>query len=382
MRIIMPTFEEIKWMPPTIYLIQTLAEHGHEVYYITVYPDRYWRDGAFCGRIHNIPLASKDYSLQHRIKYIKGVSGMLMRIDTVVKQVISRKLRRVISSLVDDNSILWIVNEMTVMLAGASFLKGYKYLFTIYELHEKNRLIRIAARNAYKVIVPEYCRAHIMRVKMGLKEVPMVLPNKTEIRMTDNLSQKAIDAIVKLEEFKQRNVLTIIYIGRIDRERPLEGIINAIKDERDYRLFVMGGETTYLSELQHKYPGCFEYIGSFSPPEHVEVAAHAAVGLLIYVGVSEAERLNSLFCAPNKIFEYTGKGLPVIANDIPGLRFQIVPNAIGKLCDFDNAESVISSLRDIKDHYRVFSENARNYYDSMDTETQIIEMVSDVASII
>ena len=41
MKIVMPTFERIEWMPPTITLIQKLSEMGHEVVYITIYPDNY-----------------------------------------------------------------------------------------------------------------------------------------------------------------------------------------------------------------------------------------------------------------------------------------------------------------------------------------------------
>ncbi len=39
----MPTFEKIKWMPPTITLINTLVDLGYDITYITIYPDEYYQ---------------------------------------------------------------------------------------------------------------------------------------------------------------------------------------------------------------------------------------------------------------------------------------------------------------------------------------------------
>ena len=156
MRIIMPTFERIEWMPPTISLIEALADMGHEVVYITIYPDHFFDSRRTDGRIRNVSLWKKDLTLQYRLPYIRGVSGILLRVDNGVKKLVCKRLAKTIDGLMDENSLLWVVNEMTVMLAGSRFLKGRAYAFTVYELHEKNRknrCIENAARMAKVVVV-------------------------------------------------------------------------------------------------------------------------------------------------------------------------------------------------------------------------------------
>ena len=206
MKIIIPTFEKIEWMPPTIYLLEQLADIGHHVVYITIYPDHYFDNRCTNGRIRNVSLYKKNLTLQNRFPYIKGFSGLLFRLDNMVKRLISTKLKRVIDAEMTDDSLLWIVNEMTVMLAGTRFYKGREFIFTIYELHEKKfrlRSVEHAARAAKIVIVPEYCRAHIMQSRYHLQKTPLVLPNKTDIHFLGQcLSGSAQEAVQLLEHHR------------------------------------------------------------------------------------------------------------------------------------------------------------------------------------
>lgn len=371
----MPTFERIEWMPPTIYLIETLADMGHEVVYITVYPDSFFEGRRTDGRVRNVSLCGKDLTLQYRLPRIKGVSGLLWRFDKLVKRLVSIRLGKVIDSEMEKNALLWVVNEMTVMLAGSRFLKGREYAFTIYELHEKNRkgrCIEKAAQMAKTVVVPEYCRAHIMQSRYGLKKTPLVLPNKTEIRIGDApLSQKAQKAVDLLDMRQEQGLTTVLYMGGIAPERPLEPILNAIGKNGKYRLAVMGRESVYLEALQKKYPNQFDYLGAFQPPEHIRVAKHAQIGLLMYVSLNHAQGLNALFCAPNKLYEYTGQGLPVIANDIPGLRFPVEMHNIGCVVDFSSAEAVSAGLEAVRLNYAVYAQNAIEFSKSVDVDAII-----------
>lgn len=63
------------------------------------------------------------------------------------------------------------------------------------------------------------------------------------------------------------------------------------------------------------------HIDSIPAPLHLEITSHATIGVVFY----SDETLNKAFCAPNKIYEYSGFGIPAIANCIPGLI-----NTIGK----------------------------------------------------
>lgn len=372
MRIIIPTFERIEWMPPTIFMIESLAAKGHEIIYITIYPDDFFAKRPRNINIQNVSLCKKDKTLQYRLPYIKGVSGLLLRVDNAVKRMVSRRLRKVIDSLTTEDSLLWVVNEMTVMLAGTKFLKNREYAFTIYELHEKiwkNRRIEKAAQNAKTVVVPEYCRAHIMQSRYHLKKTPIVLPNKTNIHFgNEPLSPEATKAIQRLDACRADKKLPVLYMGGISPERPLEPVLEAIENSNRFRLFVMGRASAYLETLREKYAGKFEYVGAFRPPEHIAVASHASIGLLMYISINQTQGLNALFCAPNKLYEYTGQALPVIANDIPGLRFAIESNKIGKVVDFMDKDAIKNALEKIEQQYDELSCNAKRFFESVDVE--------------
>ena len=377
MRIVAPTFEKIEWMPPTITLFRELASMGHEIVYITIYPDTY-----FAGEehIHNISLKKREINFEKKIKYIRGISGLLFRLDNLIKKSIAhRKLNRAVKKELREGDLLWVVNEMTVLLAGTHFLRGREYFFTCYELHERTfskRNIEKAMRGAKCVIVPEYHRAHIMKSRYRLQKLPIVLPNKSplpnmeEITYTPQMDQ----AISRLKEYREKQITTILYMGGITPERPLEPLLSALNGHEEYRLVLVGRESGYLHYLQNKYPDRFDYLGGFVTPNHLVVARYASIGLIVYISLNRESGLNALFCAPNKIYEYTGLGLPVIANDIPGLKFEVTPNGIGEVVDFDDPTSVIKALNGIKNDYDAYTENAKRYYE----KTDITKIIRDI----
>ena len=369
MRIIMPTFERIEWMPPTIDLLKRLNDMGHEVVCITIFPCDYLKKLQL-KNVRNKYLYKKEISLQRKIKYIKGISGVLFRIDTLIKRYFARRLSKIIKEELHKGGYLWVVNEMTVILAGCKFLKEIKhYTFTIYELHEDtfaNRNIRRAAQSAEIVVVPEYCRAHIMKCRYHLKKLPIILPNKSEIvPYKGNLPETAKNAIEVIKRKKAEGKKIILYMGGIGPERPLDGVVSALDESDRYIFAIIGRQSEYLNHIRAK-SNSFLYLGAYDPPVHLEVARYADIGVLNYVSLNRTQGLNAIFCAPNKIYEYTGLGLPVIANDIPGLRFEILGNKCGELVDFSNKNSILYALDTICDNYETYREAAKRYYEGLD----------------
>lgn len=374
MKFIIPTFEKIEWMPPTITLFNKLVSMGHQIIYITIYPDNYFSDD----NIQNVCLYKKNISLQNKLPYIKGISGILWRIDTLFKKIISHRLNKKISELMDKNSFLWVVNEMTVMFAGASFLKNRDYFFTIYELHNRNfanRNIIKAARNAKKVVVPEYCRAHIMKAIFDLQKVPFVLPNKSDL--PDNLepNEESKRVINELKALKNNNKKIILYMGGINKERPLELLLKAVEDSHEYKLVILGRSSPYLEELKNRFSNIY-YLGYLKPPHHLSIVKHADIGLVLYVPINDNQALNAIFCAPNKIYEYSGNGIPMLSNDIPALRLTIGNYKCGELADFSDSEDILIALSKIENNYSEYSKNALKFY----ADTDIDELISKIIS--
>lgn len=380
MRIIMPTLEPLEWMPPTINLIKKLSALGHEVVCITLFPSNYLENLNISG-VTNIALAKKDCTITNRIPYIRGISGIFYRIDKIIKSIIAHKLGKIVNRELSKGGFLWVVNEMTVMLAGTNFLKNKRFAFIVYELHEKKfyaRNIQKAAKLADIVIVPEYNRAHIMQSRYKLRKTPYVLPNKSDIQLEKDIPDDAAEAIKLIEEKKSEGKKIILYMGGINKERPLDDFLDVICKDNRYLLAVIGRHTLYLETLLNKYGNHIVNLGAYNPPIHLLVAKHADVGLLNYVSISEIQGLNALFCAPNKIYEYTGLGLPVIGNDIPGLRAEIMYSKAGKIVDFSNKYSVLEALDSIFEQYSDYSDNAKKYYNSVNIDEILSKILAEI----
>ena len=95
--------------------------------------------------------------------------------------------------------------------------------------------------------------------------------------------------------------------------------------------------------------------------------SHAHIGILTYDPLS----LNCAYCAPNKIFEYSKYGLPVLGNDIPGLRREIEGSRFGAIVDEKIEESIVEGIKKIEDNYETFSQNAISYYEGTDTVSTV-----------
>ena len=380
MKIIMPTFEEIKWMPPTITLINTLVKLGYDVNYITIYPDEFY-ENFDKNHVTNTSLCKKRYSLLKYCENVRLLSSVAYRFDVLLKKLFAHRLKRYVNKIIKPYDILWVVNELTVMYAGCGFLKNFhnKYIFTIYELHWRTffeRNIIKASQNADIVVVPEYNRAHIQKSVYQLKDLPVILPNKPdnhpEKRFLDIKNREIMD---KISDIKKSGKKIVLYMGIIGEERPLDKIIEAIKTvKNEFELVIIGRPSLYLNKLKEKYPDGFSYLGYFVPPQHLSVASHADIGLLIYVGDDKKLGLNALYCAPNKIYEYTGFSMPIIANDIPGLHGIIENSSCGECVDFNNLESIVAGLKNCIKNYDIYSENAKKYYNSIDISA-IIEKI-------
>ena len=108
-------------------------------------------------------------------------------------------------------------------------------------------------------------------------------------------------------------------------------------------------------------------------PYHLEVTSHAFVGILIYTPVYNifTSPLNSIYCAPNKIYEFSQFGIPMIGNNIPGLKYTIDYHKMGICVDKLDIESFGYAIKDIVDNFNTYSKNALDFNES-DDKSKII----------
>ena len=85
--------------------------------------------------------------------------------------------------------------------------------------------------------------------------------------------------------------------------------------------------------------------------------------------------MNNAFCAPNKIYEYTAFGKPVIGNDIPGLK-QLEAAKASVLVNEDSVDSIVEGIRKIELSYQRYSDSAIDFFESCHNEETIANAIN------
>ena len=85
--------------------------------------------------------------------------------------------------------------------------------------------------------------------------------------------------------------------------------------------------------------------------------------------------LNALYCAPNKIYEYARYGVPIIGNDIPGLRSVVNEYRNGVIVSEITKEEVKKKILKINESYEGYSKKSKGLYESCDNEKTVKEII-------
>ena len=292
-----------------------------------------------------------------------------------------KHVKKQLKTLTDkEHTLLWIgTAESAIPLYG--ILNDYHYNLTMLELLDgknntfKRNVFGRLAKKAEAVIACEETRAYLMRYWFGLKKLPYEMPNKPyELGAEKNaepsceITKKAID-LVRGKEF-------IIFQGIYQKLDYMKAVAEALAATNSEYYFVIMGfdlyKTNAYQELKKIYDKVIE-IPSIPAPLHLEVTSHASIGLVFYEDFS----LNQAFCAPNKIYEYAGFGIPMIANKIPGLE-----NTVGKFqageCVKFIASNLIDCFRVIQKNYDTYMVNSFELYNKTDNKQIIQSLITDI----
>jgi glycosyltransferase involved in cell wall biosynthesis len=349
-------------LPPMMTIIDVLLEMGHHI--IVVYQEKDKNVGKFealyAGKsvefIHFAPIPQGDD--------IRSKFQRRYRRDILFKKEVAKIIKTT------QYDILWIIHEFTAILLN-DVLRGRHYVMSIYELRDTEGKIlegmTPSAQNADVVIVPEYNRAHMLRHWMKLKETPMILPNKPFYHP----AKRNIPCEFS-EDFKAKKI--ILYQGHISRDRNLEGMCQAVEGLDGFELVLMGSGDEFKNYLLSKYHNV-KCIGFVNPPHHLDVTSWAYIAVVTY----DYGSLNRLYCAPNKTWEYSGFGIPMLANDIPGLATSVGAFGAAECVDMDNPTAIKEAIEKIASDYSKYSRNAFNYYNSCDVK-DIVETIIEKAT--
>lgn len=371
MNIAVVCVEPISNRPPVQQLVHSLLCLGHNVLLISrnlsSLPSELLNNQSFCGA----ELGDKNLSIKRYLQAFKD----------------KKRIRSAIESSSKKIDLIWCATEMSGRDSKKA-LKNYPYILQMPELVEfvpafrignhyiPDKAMPMVARSARRVIVPEYNRAHIQQTWWNLPETPLVLPNKSDLNKVGALRED--DKIAKILQNESRKIL--LYQGGFTPDRdllPFAKALNLLDDE--YSLYLMGpingDEEQKTLEKILLAGNHIHYLGFVEAPKHRSYTKYGHIGILPYSPLSDHSRasaLNALYCAPNKIWEYSEAGLPMLGSDVPGLTSLFSQNDLGVTVNQADPHAIAEGIKYLSRNYNRFSHGSRNFYDSIDP-TSIID---------
>lgn len=362
--------------PPVISLLENLLSNGNRVRLVSS-----TLSDAIPERISKFNTFSYYY-----VPFTTG-SGIQGKFNRFIKE--KKSFRDSVVSAMNGSQILWTTTDVTVKILGDIVL-NYKHIMQLMELIERypgalnlkflEFPIEKYARKAHKVVVPDLDRAYIQQAWWDLKEVPIVLPNKP-YSIYDEKVELNSEETKALEKIKNEKRKVILYSGLITPERNIGDFAKAIRDRSDYCIYVMGknfSDGGYLDKFISDNPNV-EYLGYFTAPKHLSFVKYAYVGLTPYVPTKSSmhPKINALYCAPNKVYEYSAFGVPMLGTNVLGLLRPFEQYKIGKCSKDMTKESILQGLDYIDSHHDEMSKNAIKFFNKDDLDEIVRDIIED-----
>lgn len=368
--------ENIAYLPPVLSLISGLGRLGQEVTLLT-------RDASCLG-------ADQLGEHLHVVEYgTWGISNYLRGVKNLLES--QKFVRAYLHEHRDRFDVVWAASDMSARMAGRE-LEAYRYVIQLHELVEhvpaftrrkmpieSKSLIRLA-RGAWKVVVPEYNRAFIQAAYWDLPHVPFVLPNKPAYAEAsqDEFPDEYAEA---LERLRQEPRKVMLYQGAFGNDRDLVPYARAIQELGDeYALYLLGPCVNEENKANIDRACEFDnvtYLGYVRPPHHLHFTRLAHVGLMPYAPstVGYFSKLNALYCAPNKIWEYARSGVPMLATDVPGIHHMFQSASLGVTIGDTDVATICEAVRRIDKDHRRMTEQAKKYYSSVDYDQLLAKVL-------
>ncbi|MFV5590712.1 hypothetical protein [Acinetobacter variabilis] len=273
-------------------------------------------------------------------------------------------VKKTLKTYLNEKDIIWLGSLDTALACkGLNFFVTNQYIVHLHELYDthQNKLksIKPIAQNAKHVVVPEINRAGILQVWLGLKERPIVLPNKPydHPRLRNIAPTNAITQQIITTYYTGKPI--ILYQGHIGGDRNLMPLAQAMKHLPEYEFWLLGTDHGYADQLVAVADN-IKYLGSVSAPYHLEITSYASIGIMSYDPIN----LNNLFCAPNKVWEYSGFGIPFLANKCLSLE-NLAQNFIGRTVNWEEDEIKLS-IKFILENFEDFHIKSIGFFQKFD----------------
>ena len=368
MKFFIPLRRNPKTLAPVISVVQGLTQLGHEVD-LLVYniPDDV-RQSFDESSVHVFTVSDNDYP----------VFGSRSQ-----RALASARTYRALFHLMKENrgryDYVWMANWDFVRYSEYAKLAGFNPP-VIYHVHEFNPRNFKFCRQADYTVMPEVNRAWITYFLGNLKRRPLFLPNTPLHDPADIPDAKADETLDRLHA---DGMTIVLYQGTIhDSRRCLRELVAAFAHlPDDVILAVMPGSSKRpdWEEVLNDHiraagvEGRVVTIPTRTPPAHLTVLSQADIGIGLYRPTS----INQVYCAPTRIYEFAGAGVPTVLPDFPGLRYHQLANGGIVNCDPEDPLSIARAIKSLLDPgFRGEKEaEARRFFDAEGSFIKHLERV-------
>ncbi|MFC7375100.1 glycosyltransferase [Brachybacterium sp. GCM10030268] len=177
----------------------------------------------------------------------------------------------------------------------------------------------------------------------------------------------------------------LLYQGGFMTGRGLDVCVRAVEHLPPEVHLVAIGKGKMLEELQElartlEVSDRVHWLPAVEPGELPAYTASADLGVIPYQPVSR----NNQYALPNKIFEYTGAGIPFVASDLPELRRIVSTAACGAVYDPFSPDALASAVRRVLDpeQYATYRTNAEQFGRENSWETEREILVSEISRLV
>lgn len=337
--------EPIEKAPPIISIAVMLARNDFTVKLI-------------CGSINNdLDLYFQEHNIEIvnlNVKYNKKYGTIFSKVVFWSKFRI--KANRFINK--NDYKYLYLATADTA-ISLYKLINKKSYFLHLRELYDTNKIylfiLKQISKNSIGIIVPEINRAYLYLKYLDLPKLPIIIPNRSvDHPQTKKMSISFLPSDVQTKIKSKRN---IIFQGIISKQRDISNFIKVLDKFENFNLILLG-ENFGMLESYKKISSNIIHIDFISPPLHLNVTSWADIGIICY----DFSDLNHIFCAPNKLYEYSGFSIPILCSENPGIKYPVEGNNIGISTNFNQANEILSALNALIAEYNIFEANSKSFY--------------------
>jgi glycosyltransferase involved in cell wall biosynthesis len=312
-----------------------------------------------------------------------------------IKRAFTRSSNGILNYIFFNIHLIWYTfrDSPDIIHAHDDYMSVYTFILTvisnvicIYDSHEltvpcfdEKKSIKIRAFQTFKrasvtradkVICANQERSYLMQANYGLNERPVVIKN-----VTKNIRREEISDIKKkYPSLTDDDSVCIVYQGWITNSRNIGSFVSAMSElDPKYHLYIIGSgpDVDIIKNVaaESNVSQNTHFLGELSQPKLRSVMDLCNIGILTYPNIN----LNNMFCAPNKIYEYTQSQLRLVGNENPNLDRIIDDNDIGEVTD---TSSIAQEIQYIQSRYSTYERELRKFNETNTWETEKEKLLS------